>query len=158
VRHSRKDACAELLKIVFRPAILDRFPEKDYPDSPLAVALPIFCFPLGATFTEVPSDPHFHATMLTNTEGTRTYAYSLVFTERVPDYAIPVLSKLFPQDFPTPARCAGAAFPTLYWPRAISLLTHYPFMAHARDILGRHAWSVRGSSIRARQPHEKQAS
>ncbi|KAJ4456244.1 putative DENN domain-containing protein 4 [Paratrimastix pyriformis] len=130
----RRDTHSSLMQIVFRPQILDRFPEQEYHrDYPLPAALPMFCFPFGISVKTAPAPPTYHVNVFTDTGGSRTYAFHFVYTESIPDHVLAALDEKYPYDpefFNPPPSGRG-----LYWTRGISLVSSYPFFHHAREVL-----------------------
>ncbi|KJE89773.1 hypothetical protein, variant [Capsaspora owczarzaki ATCC 30864] len=68
-------------EVEYSVVILDRYPEKDLPDSPLPVAVPYFCLPDGLIYRHEPLPPVLSAFVLTDSFGDRLYGASLLFYE-----------------------------------------------------------------------------
>ncbi|XP_055601637.1 myotubularin-related protein 13 [Uranotaenia lowii] len=62
--------------------ILQRFPEKDWPDSPLQ-AIEMFCQPQGWSLSTVRQEPQFFVSVLTDIDANRHYCACLCFNEAI---------------------------------------------------------------------------
>eukprot|EP00494_Astrolonche_serrata_P029996 UN30263 len=68
----------------FENQIVDRYPRKDYPDSPLAAAhLEQFCLPTGLYITHRQEMPMFYTFVWTEATGKQLYGSCLRFYEQV---------------------------------------------------------------------------
>ena len=63
--------------------VIQRFPERDWPDIPFIHAIPLFCQPHGWLLTTERQEPKFFVSILTDTEGNRSYCPCLTFSEAI---------------------------------------------------------------------------
>ena len=63
--------------------ILQRFPEKDWPDTPFIAGIEWFCQPLGWSLSTVRQEPQFFVAVLTDIDANRHYCACLSFNETV---------------------------------------------------------------------------
>jgi len=63
--------------------LIQRFPEKDWPDIPFIHGLELFCQPNGWLLTPDRQEPKFFISVLTDVEGKRLYCPCLSFSEAV---------------------------------------------------------------------------
>ena len=63
--------------------VIQRFPEKDWPDISFIHGLDLFCQPNGWILTTERQEPRFFVSILTDAEGTRLYCPCLTFSEAV---------------------------------------------------------------------------
>lgn len=63
--------------------ILQRFPEKDWPDTPFIEGIQWFCQPLGWSLSTDRQEPKFFASVLTDIDANRHYCACLCFNETV---------------------------------------------------------------------------
>ena len=63
--------------------VIQRFPEKDWPDIPFIHGLDLFCQPNGWVLTQERLEPKFFVSILTDAEGNRLYCPCLTFCEAV---------------------------------------------------------------------------
>jgi len=61
--------------------VIQRFPEKDWPDVPFIQGIDLFCQPNGWKLSTQRQDPTFFMSVLTTVEGTRLYCPCLSFSE-----------------------------------------------------------------------------
>ncbi|XP_058057727.1 myotubularin-related protein 13 [Anopheles bellator] len=63
--------------------ILQRFPEKDWPDTPFIEGIEWFCQPQGWALSTVRQEPQFFVSVLTDMDGNRHYCACLCFNETI---------------------------------------------------------------------------
>ena len=61
--------------------MIQRFPEKDWPDIPFVHGLYLFCQPYGRLLSLERQEPTFFVSILTDVEGQRLYCPVLTFNE-----------------------------------------------------------------------------
>ena len=69
-----RDSCSQ---------VVQRFPEKDWPDIPFVHGLDRFCQPNGWVLSPERQEPQFFISILTDVEGKRLYCPCLSFSEAV---------------------------------------------------------------------------
>ena len=72
---STKESCSKLIQ---------RFPEKDWPDVPFIHGLDLFCQPNGWVLSSERQEPRFFISVLTDVEGNRLHCPCLTFSEAIP--------------------------------------------------------------------------
>jgi len=80
---STKESCSQ---------VIQRFPEKDWPDIPFIHGLDLFCQPGGWVLSSERQEPKFFISILTDVEGNRLHLPCLTFSEAIPKQD---LGKLF---------------------------------------------------------------
>lgn len=63
--------------------IIQRFPEKDWEDTPFIPGIELFCQPLGWMLSSEQQEPRFFISVLTGIDGNRHYCACLSFNEAV---------------------------------------------------------------------------
>ena len=63
--------------------IVQRFPEKDWPDTPFIDGVELFCQPLGWMLSSEQQEPRFFVSVLTDVDANRHYCACLSFNEAV---------------------------------------------------------------------------
>ncbi|XP_039436960.1 myotubularin-related protein 13 isoform X2 [Culex pipiens pallens] len=63
--------------------ILQRFPEKDWPDTPFICGIEWFCQPQGWSLSTVRQEPQFFVSVLTDIDANRHYCACLCFNETI---------------------------------------------------------------------------
>ncbi|KAK8735254.1 hypothetical protein OTU49_005586, partial [Cherax quadricarinatus] len=63
--------------------IIQRFPERNWPDTPFIEALELFCQPQGWTLSTDRQEPKFFVSVLTDIDANRHYCAVLSFNEAV---------------------------------------------------------------------------
>ena len=63
--------------------VIQRFPERDWPDIPFIHGLDLFCQPHGWLLTPERQEPKFFVSILTDAEGNRLYCPCLTFSEAI---------------------------------------------------------------------------
>ncbi|XP_053680631.1 myotubularin-related protein 13 [Anopheles nili] len=63
--------------------IIQRFPEKDWPDTPFIEGIELFCQPQGWALSTVRQEPQFFVSVLTDMDGNRHYCACLCFNETI---------------------------------------------------------------------------
>ena len=63
--------------------VLQRFPERDWPDIPFIHGLDLFCQPNGWVLTPERQEPKFFVSVLTDAEGNRLYCPCFTFSEAI---------------------------------------------------------------------------
>ncbi|XP_023320914.1 myotubularin-related protein 13 isoform X8 [Eurytemora carolleeae] len=72
---STKESCSQ---------VIQRFPEKDWPDIPFIHGLDLFCQPGGWVLSSERQEPKFFISILTDVEGNRLHLPCLTFSEAIP--------------------------------------------------------------------------
>ncbi|KAF2075800.1 hypothetical protein CYY_002883 [Polysphondylium violaceum] len=101
----------------YQVEILDRYPQTDYDDAPFPTHIWMFCFPAGLTLKPVAPEPSISMFCLTEFDGARFYASSLVYYKEIPKSHI------------------ESDHSTLYKPISITLLSRYPFYKTLKELL-----------------------
>uniref|UniRef100_A0A1S4GHX4 Uncharacterized protein n=2 Tax=Anopheles gambiae TaxID=7165 RepID=A0A1S4GHX4_ANOGA len=63
--------------------IIQRFPEKDWPDTPFIEGIELFCQPQGWALSTIRQEPQFFVSVLTDMDGNRHYCACLSFNETI---------------------------------------------------------------------------
>uniref|UniRef100_A0A182J5B9 Myotubularin n=1 Tax=Anopheles atroparvus TaxID=41427 RepID=A0A182J5B9_ANOAO len=63
--------------------LVQRFPEKDWPDTPFIEGIELFCQPQGWALSTVRQEPQFFVSVLTDMDGNRHYCACLSFNETI---------------------------------------------------------------------------
>ena len=63
--------------------VVQRFPEKDWPDISFIHGLDLFCQPNGWTLSQEKQEPKFFVSILTDDKGNRLYCPCLTFSEAI---------------------------------------------------------------------------
>lgn len=63
--------------------ILQRFPEKDWPDAPFIDGMELFCPPQGLSLSRHQEEPKFYLSVLTDVDGNHHYCACLSFNEQI---------------------------------------------------------------------------
>ena len=117
------------MQMVYKAGLLDRFPKKDYRDSPLSQAIQMFCFNEGIQLTTEQESCKCFSFILTTVEGSsgkvvpRIYITCLIFYE-------PITEAIAKQ-----LHIQVTASSKVYMPKAICLVSHWPFLDNYRSIL-----------------------
>ncbi|XP_063236434.1 myotubularin-related protein 13 [Bacillus rossius redtenbacheri] len=103
--------------------ILQRFPEKDWPDTPFIEGIEWFCQPQGWALSTERQEPRFFVSVLTDIDANRHYCACMCFNETVAiTPSKPVDEEEEPVDADAPRHhCAGLA-------RSIATITHHSIM------------------------------
>eukprot|EP01132_Coremiostelium_polycephalum_P000769 gene769-954_t len=101
----------------YQAEILERFPLHNHEDAPLPPHIWMFCFPSGLILEPSPLEPSISMFCLTEFDGARFYASSLIYYLPIPESHIEGELKL------------------LYSPVSISLLSRYPCYDILRKLL-----------------------
>jgi myotubularin-related protein 5/13 len=64
--------------------VIQRFPERDWPDIPFIHGIDLFCQPAGWTLSTERQEPRFFILVLTDVEGKRLFCPCLTFSEAIP--------------------------------------------------------------------------
>jgi len=64
--------------------VIQRFPERDWPDIPFIHGIDLFCQPAGWTLSAERQEPRFFILVLTDVEGKRLFCPCLTFSEAIP--------------------------------------------------------------------------
>lgn len=131
-RHLPMDA----LGLRYQTCIIDRFPRKDYANSPLSNTVAVFCQPSGADLRCELILPTFLSFVLTDAEGHRMYAITVTFYDRLADAdAQQIQCSLdsiyvdgFKPEWPVNAK-------NLYHSKSVCILSYYPFFQSFRECL-----------------------
>ncbi|XP_040568639.1 myotubularin-related protein 13 [Lepeophtheirus salmonis] len=78
-----EDGCEEKKGFSCRGKILQRFPEKDWPDCGFTEGVELFCQPRGWRLSSLKEDPTFVVSVFTDVEGRRRFCGCLTFYEAV---------------------------------------------------------------------------
>ncbi|CAD7092899.1 unnamed protein product [Hermetia illucens] len=121
--------------------ILQRFPEKDWPDTPFIEGIEWFCQPLGWALSTERQEPRFFVSVLTDIDANRHYCACLCFNETV---AI-TPSKPVDEDEEnlTPARITSLSsqatithHSVMYAPKCLVLVSRLDYTETFRNCLG----------------------
>ena len=74
--------------------VIQRFPERDWPDIPFIHGIDLFCQPSGWSLSAERQEPRFFILVLTDVEGKRLFCPCLTFSEAIPKDD---LGKIVPQ-------------------------------------------------------------
>lgn len=116
------------LSIGYKPHFIEQFPRENHPDTPLNQAINMFIFSDGIILSKEQSSPQAHSFVLTTVEDSsgkvpRIYVTVLTFYE-------PIAGLLAQQ-----LRLTTDACNKIYMPKAICLVSHWPYIDNFRDIL-----------------------
>jgi hypothetical protein len=116
------------LLVTYKAHFIEQFPRVDLPDTPLNQAIHMFCFPDNITLTREQTSPQAHSFIMTTVEGSsgkvpRIYVTVLTFYEPL---AAPLAQQL---------RIKTDACNKVYMPKAICLVSHWPYIDNYREIL-----------------------
>lgn len=64
--------------------VIQRFPERDWPDIPFTHGIDLFCQPGGWSLSPERQEPRFFILVLTDAEGQRLFCPCLTFSEAIP--------------------------------------------------------------------------
>ncbi|XP_049531218.1 myotubularin-related protein 13 [Anopheles darlingi] len=105
--------------------ILQRFPEKDWPDTPFIEGIEWFCQPQGWALSTVRQEPQFFVSVLTDMDGNRHYCACLSFNETIAITPSKPIDEEEEDDSLSPSSSGGAAVLAVSGPPSI---THHSIM------------------------------
>ena len=116
------------LSMAFKAELIEKFPREDYPDSPLNQAIHMFCFTEGVKLSRDQISPVVFSFILTTVDESskkvpRIYVTCLIFYEAIPDSIAKQLNIVQTNNN------------KIYMPKAICLVSHWPFIDQYREIL-----------------------
>ena len=116
--------------VLLEPQITARYPPQDYPNQPLNLRLPQFCFPEGTSELVTPTTtykmPRIHYFVLTDSAGGKLYGTALtVYEEFHPEGGSSNTNK----------KKTTTTSTTYYAPRVLTLLSTYPYLTAFRTYL-----------------------
>lgn len=116
------------LSIAFKADLIEKFPREDYSDSPLNQAIHMFCFTEGVKLSREQLSPIVFSFILTTVDDNtkkvpRIFVTCLIFYEVISETIAKQLNIILaPND-------------SVYMPKAICLVSHWPFIDQYREIL-----------------------
>lgn len=116
------------LSIAYKPHFIEQFPRENYPDTPLNQAINMFTFSEGIILSREQISPQTYSFVLTTVEDSsgkvpRIYVTVLTFYELI---TTPLARHL---------RITTDECNKVYMPKAICLVSHWPYIDNYRDIL-----------------------
>jgi hypothetical protein len=119
---------------LFDPQITSSFPgPTDLVDMEIPESVCTFAFPLGMALSSVEKQPYFFSFVCTDLTGARLYGSSLHFFD-LQDRADTVA--MLGGGVDAESLAATPAWDVVYAPRAITVISHYPFFNLFREFLG----------------------
>eukprot|EP01083_Nonionella_stella_P099059 278591_1 len=135
-RHLPMDA----LGLRYQTCILDRYPRRDYANSPLSNTVAVFCQPNGADIRNEASMPTFLSFVLTDSEGRKMYAITVTFYDELEEdeeqCCIRSLDEIYTDGFrPNWPKDSKNNSLRLYHSKSVCILSYYPFFLSFREVL-----------------------
>ena len=116
------------LNMSFKAELIEKFPREDYSDSPLNQAIHMFCFTEGIKLSREQLSPTVFSFILTTVDENtkkvpRIFVTCLIFYEIISESIAKQLNIML------------SGTNKVYMPKAISLVSHWPFIEQYREIL-----------------------
>ncbi|XP_070199867.1 myotubularin-related protein 13-like isoform X2 [Littorina saxatilis] len=111
--------------------VLQRFPEKDWDDSPFTIGLELFCQPTGHALSTQQQQPTFYVAVLTDIDADRHYCATFTFYETV------AMTPSKPDDVDADDHDATLIHHSLmYAPKSLVLVSRLDYFEAFRNCLG----------------------
>ena len=132
-----------LSNVLLEPQITARYPSTDYPDQPLNLRLPQFCFPEGTSELLTPTTqykmPRIHYFVLTDSAGGKLYGTALTVYEEFhnddEDSSGNEAGEGVSNNNTNSNKGGKQTSTTYYAPRVLTLLSTYPYLTAFRTYL-----------------------
>ncbi|RWS10543.1 myotubularin-related protein 13-like isoform X4, partial [Dinothrombium tinctorium] len=123
--------------------VLQRFPEKDWPDAPFIDGIELFCQPQGWRLSASPQQPTFFVSVLTDVDANKHYCACLSFNEPIAIQPIkqPDDEDLFAEEYDVDSVCNSVDSSTqhhsiMYAPKCLVLVSRYSYPEIFKNCLG----------------------